>query len=78
MTESKIRDEIIAGLKGVGPEDEVRIQMFYQSNRPVIDAILAAGKITTKPVRLILDPNKDAFNAIKDGTKTLHHVRYFV
>jgi hypothetical protein len=68
VTESKIRDAIIESLKDVEPGDEIRIQMFYLSNPPVIDAILAAGKVTGRPIRLILDPNKDAFNSIKDGT----------
>jgi hypothetical protein len=77
MTESLIRDQIIAMLSEVESDDEVRIQMFYLSNIPVIQAIMDASKIVGRPVRIILDPNKDAFNIEKDGTPN-RQVAYYL
>lgn len=68
MTESRIRDQIITMLSEVAPGDAVRIQMFYLSNMPVIQAIIDAAKKVERPIRIILDPSKDAFNIEKDGT----------
>ncbi len=68
VTENRIRQQILNMLSNVQKGDEVRIQMFYLSNFPVINAILDAAQKTEIPLRLLLDPNKDAFNNIKDGT----------
>ncbi len=68
ITENRIRQQVIDMLDRASGDDEIRIQMFYLSNFPVINAILNAAGRVKKPVRLLLDPNKDAFNNIKDGT----------
>ncbi len=68
VSEKKIADAVCAMLDQVGPGDQVRIQMFYLSYKPVLKAIVSAAKRTDRPVRLLLDANKDSFNKEKDGT----------
>ena len=68
MTESRIRDQVIKMLKDAQENDEIRIQMFYLSDLKVVNAIVNTAKRLKKPVRIILDPNKDAFGKEKDGT----------
>jgi hypothetical protein len=78
VTENQIAKAIMAMLADVRPEDEVRIQMFYLSEPAIIDAIVTAATKTRTPVRLILDPNKDAFNQIKDGTPNRQVAHYML
>lgn len=68
LTEQKIEKEAVRVLNEVQEGDQVRIQMFYLSDYDMIRAILRASTLTSYPVQLLLDPNKDAFNKIKDGT----------
>jgi phosphatidylserine/phosphatidylglycerophosphate/cardiolipin synthase-like enzyme len=46
--------------------DGIDIAMFYLSERDVIDALVAAAKRGVA-VRVVLDPNKDAFGRTKNG-----------
>ncbi|MCE9615530.1 MAG: hypothetical protein K8T26_14760 [Lentisphaerae bacterium] len=78
VTESAIRDAVISLLNGVEPADEVRIQMFYLSFQPVLDALLAASRRVDLPIRLLLDANKDSFNREKDGTPNRQVARYLL
>lgn len=78
VTEHKIAQAILSMLAGVKADDDVRIQMFYLSERAIVDAIITAATKTNKPVRLILDPNKDAFNQTKDGTPNRQVARYML
>lgn len=66
LTESAIRDHLLQALDRTRNGDVVRIGMFYLSDRKVIDALVAAAERGVT-VRLILDPNKDAFGRQKDG-----------
>ena len=68
VTESMILESIVHTLDQVSAQDEVRIQMFYLSFQPVLDAIVKASTVSKHPVRLLLDANKDSFNREKDGT----------
>lgn len=72
VTEKKIKVAILKLLDNVKPSDKVRIQMFYLSDFEIIDAIIKIANHTNRsinnPIQLLLDPNKDAFNSIKDGT----------
>lgn len=78
VTEAAIRDAVIELLNGVEAADEVRIQMFYLSFQPVLDALLAASRRVEQPVRLLLDANKDSFNREKDGTPNRQVARYLL
>jgi phosphatidylserine/phosphatidylglycerophosphate/cardiolipin synthase-like enzyme len=66
LTEGAILDHLLAKLAGTRNGDAVRIAVFYLSDRKVAKALLDAANRGVS-VKLILDPNKDAFGRQKDG-----------
>lgn len=66
LTEQRIRAAVVADLDAAGAGDEVTLAMFYLADRPVIRALLGAARRGAR-VRLILDPNRDAFGYVKNG-----------
>jgi HKD family nuclease len=66
LTEGGIRTELLERLDAAGRGDNIDIAMFYVSDRGVIESLLAATHRGVN-VRLILDPNKDAFGHAKNG-----------
>jgi len=66
LTEGGISDALLEKLASAGHGDQIDIAMFYLSDRDVIEALLAASRRGAE-VRLLLDPNKDAFGHQKDG-----------
>jgi phosphatidylserine/phosphatidylglycerophosphate/cardiolipin synthase-like enzyme len=66
LTESEIRSAIVRNFAGARVGDGIDIAMFYLSDREVIQALLAAAKRGVA-VRVLLDPNKDAFGRTKNG-----------
>lgn len=78
VTESAIRDAIVALLAEAHPDDEIRIQMFYLSFQPVLDALLEASRVVKQPIRLLLDANQDSFNRERDGTPNRQVARYLL
>jgi hypothetical protein len=66
LTEGAIRDSLVATLDSTGTGDSVDIAQFYFSERRVIEALIAASRRGVA-VRVILDPNKDAFGFEKSG-----------
>jgi hypothetical protein len=78
VSESEIPAAIIRALDAARADDEVRIQMFYLSYRPVLDAILRASRIVRSPIRILLDANKDSFNREKDGTPNRQVARFLL
>ena len=66
VTEGKIADALERQLGTAGPGDRVDAFIFYFSDRSIIKALVAASK-RGAIVRLLLDPNKDAFGRIKNG-----------
>jgi hypothetical protein len=66
LTEGGIRTELLDRLDTAGRGDNIDIAMFYVSDRGVIESLLAASHRGAN-VRLILDPNKDAFGHAKSG-----------
>ena len=66
VTEREILNAIVAELATVGDGDHVDLMMFYLSSRDVIDALLGAQRSGAR-VRVLLDPNKDAFGRQKSG-----------
>ena len=66
LTEAAIRTHLLGAIDTTRNGDAVSIATFYISDRNVIAALLrAASRGVT--VRLILDPNRDAFGRQKDG-----------
>lgn len=68
VSESKIVSAILDRLAAVEAGDEIRIQMFYLSYKPVLEALARASRVVDRPIRLLLDPNKDSFGRERDGT----------
>lgn len=66
LTEGKIKARLLAALIRCGSGCSVRMAMFYLSDREVVEGLLAAAARGAE-VRLLLDPNKDAFGRKKNG-----------
>jgi phosphatidylserine/phosphatidylglycerophosphate/cardiolipin synthase-like enzyme len=66
LTEGEIGDAILRNVNAARVGDSIVVAMFYLSQREVIQALIAAAKRGVA-VRVILDPNKDAFGRTKNG-----------
>jgi phosphatidylserine/phosphatidylglycerophosphate/cardiolipin synthase-like enzyme len=66
LTERKIKDCALAMLAAAEPGARIDLTMFYFSDRDLANAFIAAGRRGCD-VRVILDPNKDAFGRTKNG-----------
>jgi HKD family nuclease len=66
LTEGGILAELLDRLDTAQRGDNIEIAMFYVSDRAVIESLLAASRRGVA-VRLIMDPNKDAFGHDKTG-----------
>jgi phosphatidylserine/phosphatidylglycerophosphate/cardiolipin synthase-like enzyme len=66
ITEEAIRRHLLSAVGGTRNGDSISIATFYLSDRKVVDALLDAADRNVS-VRLILDPNRDAFGREKDG-----------
>lgn len=66
LTESKIRDWVIKTLNQSEQGDRIDLSMFYLSHRGIINALIQAHQRGAK-LRVLLDPNEDAFGKKKNG-----------
>ena len=66
LSEGQIREELLEQLEDAGSGIQVDIALFYLSDRRVIEAIKAAAR-RGAALRVLLDPNKDAFGRVKNG-----------
>ena len=66
VTEKKIRKAAVEAIGRAEGGDRVDLVMFYLSNRPVVRALKAA-RARGVELRVVLDPNKDAFGRQKRG-----------
>lgn len=66
LTEKKISDSLVSMINGLAKGDSIDMAMFYLSDRKIIKALKLADKNEVK-IRIILDPNKDAFGREKNG-----------
>ncbi len=66
VTEMRIRERMLRAITGAHEGDDIAIAMFYFSDRELVEALKEASGRGVR-VRLILDPNKDAFGIEKDG-----------
>ncbi|HKT74701.1 MAG TPA: phospholipase D-like domain-containing protein [Steroidobacteraceae bacterium] len=66
LTEGAIRSAILQRVSASGRGDNIDIAMFYVADRGIVESLLAASRRGVK-VRLILDPNQDAFGHPKSG-----------
>ncbi len=66
LTEGRIKEKVVDVLASAEPGARIDLGMFYLSQRETIKALLDAQKRGCN-VRVILDPNKDAFGRTKNG-----------
>ncbi|HEY3786653.1 MAG TPA: phospholipase D-like domain-containing protein [Steroidobacteraceae bacterium] len=66
LTEGAIRSALLSRLEACNRGDSIDIAMFYIADRGIVQALLAASR-RGAAVRLILDPNKDAYGHARAG-----------
>jgi hypothetical protein len=66
LTEVAIRERVLEILDSSEPGDRIDLALFYLSHRAIIASIEAAHGRGVE-LRLLLDPNEDAFGRKKDG-----------
>lgn len=77
VTEGKIRENLIKEIESTENDDKIMLGMFYLSHRGVVNELINAYNRGVS-VRLILDPNKDAFGIKKNGIpnrQVAHEIR---
>ena len=66
LTEKGIKETALSAINATRPGDRLDLIMFYLSDRQIIKALKAAHRRGVA-LRLLLDPNKDAFGRTKKG-----------
>lgn len=66
LTEGAIRKRIIELIDSTKASDSLDMAMFYLSERSIVKALLRAA-MRDVAIRVVLDPNKDAFGHTKNG-----------
>ncbi|MGM0594125.1 MAG: phospholipase D family protein [Pseudomonadota bacterium] len=66
LTESRIRQGLLTAINGAQAGDALDIVVFYLSHRAIVSALKAAQQRGVA-IRLVLDPNEDAFGRKKNG-----------
>ncbi|NBI29710.1 phospholipase [Chengkuizengella sp. YPA3-1-1] len=66
ITEGEIGKEIQQNILNTSNGDEIKLGVFYLSDRNVIESLVKAAEKGVK-IKVILDPNKDAFGRKKNG-----------
>ena len=66
ITEQEIKLHLLGEINQTAENDSIKIGMFYLSDRDVIASLIKASERGTC-IKLILDPNKDAFGRKKNG-----------
>ncbi|MFA5677192.1 MAG: phospholipase D family protein [Pseudomonas sp.] len=66
LTEGAVRDALLETINSAQPGDQLDVEVFYISHRPLIEALIDAGQRGVQ-LRVLLDPNRDAFGREKNG-----------
>ena len=66
VTEGRIRDALLASMGKAKAGERLDIAVFYFSHRALLKAVVAARRRGVQ-VRVLLDPNEDAFGRKKNG-----------
>jgi phosphatidylserine/phosphatidylglycerophosphate/cardiolipin synthase-like enzyme len=77
ITEGKIKERLLAAIGRCGKGCKVKMAMFYLSDQEVIKALLRAAQQGAE-IKLLLDPNKDAFGRTKNGIPNRPLASYLV
>ncbi|MEK3887818.1 phospholipase D family protein [Bacillus sp. FSL K6-3431] len=66
ITEGKVLKAVLDEMESTEEGDEIWLAMFYLAERKIIDSLLAANDRGVN-IKIILDPNENAFGAKKTG-----------
>ena len=66
LTENKIKQAIINEIENAEVGDQLKFTLFYLSDRDIMRALIEAAA-RGADIRIIIDPNKDAFGYEKNG-----------
>lgn len=66
ITEGKIRDALLEEIRDTREGHKIQLSMFYLSHRGVVKELIQAVDRGVE-LRMVLDPNKDAFGIKKNG-----------
>ncbi|MDR5866961.1 phospholipase D-like domain-containing protein [Halomonas koreensis] len=66
LTEGAIRDALITAVERAGEGDRLDVAVFYLAHRELIEALIAARR-RGAAIRVLLDPNREAFGLDKGG-----------
>ena len=66
LTESRIRERVLALLDKSSVGDQIRLSMFYFSHREIVAALIDAHRRGAR-VQGLIDPSEDAFGRKKNG-----------
>lgn len=66
LTEGAIARALLQMVASAGAGDRLDVEVFYLSHRPLIKALIGAHERGTR-IRVLLDPNRDAFGREKNG-----------
>jgi hypothetical protein len=66
VTEGRIRDALLNSVDQARTGDRLDIAVFYFSHRALVEAVIAARQRGVR-LRVLLDPNEDAFGRKKNG-----------
>jgi phosphatidylserine/phosphatidylglycerophosphate/cardiolipin synthase-like enzyme len=66
LTENQIKKELLALIRATAADDEINMALFYLADRKIIKELINAS-LRGVQIKVILDPNKDAFGFEKSG-----------
>ncbi|MFB5660730.1 phospholipase D family protein [Alteribacillus sp. HJP-4] len=66
LTEKKIKNHVLEEITTAEAGDELKLGMFYLSDRDIIQELLGAAEREVS-IKIVLDVNKDAFGSEKNG-----------
>lgn len=66
LTEAAIRDALLQMVDSAEPGDQLDLEVFYFSHRPLIEALIRAQQRGVQ-LRVLMDANRDAFGREKNG-----------
>ena len=66
LTEGAIQDAVLEQIRGSKKGDQIDAALFYLSDREIIESLLEASQRGVE-IRVLLDPNSDAFGHRKNG-----------
>ncbi len=76
LTEKEIKKSLLNSINQTKENDEIKMLMFYLSDRDIVKSLKKANERGVD-VKIILDPNKDAFGREKNGVPNVSVAKEF-